>query len=144
MIDSKDLSKQKNRKETDKGQIRDRSGTTTRDPNPKPDNISCPQQQIVDLYHEILPELSRIRVWSEERQSALRARWKQAVKNSDGLKSNCFAWWEGFFQFIRQSEFLMGKVNQNSGQQPFKADLEWIVKKKNFIKILEGKYHREG
>jgi len=141
LIDSRNLTKRRDRKGTEKGQKRDRSGSTTRDPNPNPDTRLCPQQQIVDLYHEVLPELPKVRVWSKERQSALSARWNQGVENGDGLKSNCIEWWEGFFRYIRKSNFLMGNSERNNDQRPFRADLEWIVKKNSFIKIVEGKYH---
>jgi hypothetical protein len=140
-INNNMLEDEKNRKGTDKEQIRDRSGSTTKDPNPKPNKYVCPQSQIVDLYHDSLPELARVKIWSEERQAALRARWTQAVSNNNGLKSSSIEWWKGFFEYIKESDFLMGRTEPHTGRKRFKANLEWIVKKKNFINILEGKYH---
>ena len=102
---------------------------------------SCPHKQIVDLYHEKLSELPKVKVWSEERQAALRARWNQAVSNNTGMKSNCIEWWAGYFDFIHKSDFLMGRVDPLLGRKRFVPNLEWLVKKKSLINILEGKYH---
>jgi hypothetical protein len=141
LIDSKGLQRKEDRSGEKKGQKKDRSKDTTIDPNPNPTTFTCPQQAVVDLYHTELAELARVRIWSEERQAALRARWNQAVSNNNGHRSNSLEWWEGFFKYIGKSDFLMGRKGGKDGK-PFQANLEWIVKKKNFINILEGKYHR--
>jgi hypothetical protein len=141
LIENKELQDQRGRYEEKKGQIMDRSKDTTRYPNTNPNKSLCPQQQIVDLYHVQLRELPSVKVWSEERQAALRSRWNQAVSNNNGLKSNCIEWWAGYFDYVRDSDFLMGRVKPTSGRKQFIANLEWLVKKQNFINILEGKYH---
>jgi hypothetical protein len=110
------------------------------DINKDKEKTLCPQQKLVDLYHEVLPELPSVKVWSNERRAALRARWNEKAENSDGLKSDCIEWWEGFFKHVHTSDFLMGKVE--NGDRPFCADFEWLIKKSNFIKIIEGKYHK--
>jgi len=102
----------------------------------------CPQKEIVDLYHEKLPELPKVKVWSEQRQAVLRARWNEAVSNKNGIKSNSLEWWAGYFDYIRTSDFLMGRVDPSPGKNRFLSNLEWLMKKQNFINILEGKYHR--
>jgi hypothetical protein len=102
----------------------------------------CPQQQIVDLYHEKLPELPKVKIWSEQRKAALRARWNQAVSNNNGIKSNCLEWWAGYFDYIRTSDFLMGRIDPFPGKSRFLPNLEWLIKKQHFVNILEGKYHR--
>ena len=89
----------------------------------------CPQQKIVDLYHEVLPELRKVKIWSEARQKMMRQRWKHSGKTCS------LEWWREFFEYIKRSDFLMGKVKGE-----FQADLEWIVRPKNFVKIVEGKY----
>ena len=141
LIDSKDIQDFGNRKGTDKGQIRDRPGTSTKDPNPNPDTNLCPHQEIVELYHQILPELPGVKVWSEARRQQLFARWNSGITNEDGSPINSTDYWKGFFSHIRESEFLMGQSNGKPGQSPFRPDLEWMIKKANFIRIIEGKYH---
>jgi hypothetical protein len=94
----------------------------------------CPHQKIIDLYHEVLPELRRVRVWNGQREKYLRARWKEDPKRQD------LDWWKGLFEYVRKSPFLMGLVDSNNGRAPFQADLEWLVRPSNFNKVIEGKY----
>lgn len=101
---------------------------------------TCPHQAILDLYHKALPEFPSVRVWSEKRKSFLRARWKSGLKREDGTPINSLEYWKQFFEYIRQSDWLMGKINGRSGK-PFRGDIEWLITESNFIKIIEGKYH---
>jgi len=118
---------------------------------------SCPYQEIVNLYHEILPELPQCRVLNETRKSYLRARWreiltkpelmaimvpehKELVMHSDRQKG--LLWFERFFRYVAESDFLCGKVPPSKGRnKPFIADLEWLTRPNNFVKVLEGRYH---
>jgi hypothetical protein len=34
----------------------------------------------------------------------------------------------------------MGRA-QSNGRKPFEIDLEWICQSKNFVKVIEGKFH---
>jgi uncharacterized protein YdaU (DUF1376 family) len=94
----------------------------------------CPHENIISLYHEILPELPAIKKWSDKRKRMLKARWREEPKRQS------LDWWKGYFEFIKQSDFLMGKVDAVNGRKPFMADLEWVINESNMIKIIEGKY----
>lgn len=95
---------------------------------------NCPHQQIVGLYHQHLPSAIRVREWTPARAQALRARWREKPQRQN------LEWWERFFGYIAESDFLMGRAHSN-GRKPFEIDLEWICKSKNFVKIIEGKFH---
>lgn len=95
---------------------------------------TCPHQEIIDLYHRILPMGRQVRIWNEARRIKLRARWREDVKRQT------LAWWEKFFIYVAESDFLTGKTG-TTGRQPFEVDLEWIVTPANLVKIIEGKYH---
>lgn len=94
---------------------------------------SCPHQKIISLYHEILPTCPRIRDWTPARATQLRARWNEDKQRQD------LAWWRRFFEYVAKSDFLTGR-KASHGKEPFFADLEWITKSSNFVKIREGKY----
>ena len=94
---------------------------------------NCPHDEIIALYHKILPANPRVKVWNDTRKGYLRSRWREDESRQD------LSWWERFFTYISQSAFLTGRVDQ-SQRKPFIADLEWIVKPSNFVKIIEGKY----
>jgi hypothetical protein len=91
----------------------------------------CPHKEIIALYHEILPQCPRVRVWTPARATALRNRW-----NEDPERQSLDSW-RTFFEYVARCDFLVGR---GTGARPFFADLEWMVKSANFTKIIEGKY----
>ena len=95
---------------------------------------NCPHQQIIDLYHQTLPTAIRVREWTPARAQALRTRWREKPQRQS------LEWWERFFGYISESDFLMGRT-QAAGRKPFEIDLEWICQSKNFVKVIEGKFH---
>lgn len=98
----------------------------------KPGAKPCPQQEIVALYHEVLPELPGVREWTDTNAEALRARWKSAEKRQS------LDWWRNFFGYVRKSPFLMGERSN------FQASLGWLVKANNFAKVVNGNYDERG
>lgn len=95
-------------------------------------SVDCPHQRIIDSYHKRLPTLRKVKVWNEAREKLLRSRWRESEKHQS------IEFWDGLFDHVGQSSFLTGDVNG------FQADLEWIVRPTNFIKIIEGKYHNDN
>lgn len=93
----------------------------------KPDDT--PYDELVELYHSVLSDLSPWVKISTARKTALRSRWN----TSDNTKS--IEWWKDFFEHIKSSNFLMGRT-----KPPFNCNLDWILKENNFLKIVEGKY----
>lgn len=88
-----------------------------------------PHREIIALYHQLLPELPRVTTWPAHRQEALRARCREDPARLD------VAWWERFFrQLVRGSPLLMGQ------RGAWRADLEWLIKARNFAKVLDGAY----
>jgi hypothetical protein len=72
-----------------------------------------------------------VRAWSATSQKTLRSRWKE-YKERQSLD-----WWRNYFQYIRSSDFLMGR------KKDFQADLHWIIKPRNMEVILNGRYHND-
>jgi len=97
---------------------------------PVKDVDTCPQSKIVELYHQILPTMPSIKVWTEKRKKLLQARWREDEKRQD------LDYWERFFGYVAKSDFLCGRTDK-----PFNCDLEWMLNASNFVKIIEGKYH---
>lgn len=94
----------------------------------------CPHQEVLALYHELLPANPRIKVWDGARAEALRTRWREDPKRQS------LDYWRRFFVHVSASEFLTGR-REGRGERPFLPGLEWMVKKANFAKIIEGRYH---
>jgi len=133
-VPNKKEDRQEDNQRTGKGQPKD---TDKNDKNDKKIiHTSVPHQKIIDLYHAILPELPEVIKWTPARKAMLKARWDED-KEVQNLK-----WWEGYFKHVSQSKFLMGKSRPPAGREvPFQADLEWLIRPSNFVKVREGKYH---
>ena len=104
----------------------------------------CNHQAVIDLYHQHLPTLRRVEVWNDARKGYLRQRWREVALELSAeqqvTEEVMSDYWARLFNYVGESKFLMGKVNDKSGRV-FTADLEWILKPSNFAKIVEGKYH---
>ena len=101
----------------------------------------CPHQQIIDIYHQILPELPKVVAWNKTRESHLKQRWRELfVEYECKSTEEGLDWFKNdFFQFVKNSRFLTGKVSSN-GRRAFLANLPWVIKPENFAKIIERKY----
>lgn len=100
----------------------------------------CPFTELVDLYHELLPELPRLKKHTSARQSSARGRWREtwAGLRKEGKphdKQALLAYFRRFFSYVSQSDFLMGRVTDWS------ADFEWLFTAKGFARVVEGNYH---
>lgn len=111
----------------------DRKGKDSTYIHGKTDVSPCPQSEIVDLYHERCPSLPRIQKLTPARQQAIRARWRSELPTLED--------WSDFFDVVSQSTFLTGGAPPNGGRsKPFVADIDFLTKQGNVVKIMEGKY----
>lgn len=94
---------------------------------------SCPHMDIIALYHEILPELRAVRTWEDDRQRLLRSRWNSSPDRQS------LEWWRTYFTQVRDMPWLMGQRAGRDGNT-FQCTLEWLVRPKNFAKVIEGNY----
>jgi hypothetical protein len=102
----------------------------------------CPHQQLIALYHEVLPNNPRIREWTETRRGYLQARWREKfVAGKYATAEDGLRWWRKFFAHVAKSKFLIGGAEARPGRARFVADLEWLVRPQNFARVIEGKYH---
>lgn len=94
----------------------------------------CPHQEIIKLYHEILPVLPPVKIWNKVRMAKLRQLWKEDKKRQS------LDYWFRFFTYVSESDFLMGRT-----EKPFHGvNLEWLITQKNFTKIIERNYENRG
>ena len=94
----------------------------------------CPHEAIIALWAEVLPELRQPRTWIGARRDHLRARWRESRERQS------LEWWRELFGYVRQSDFLMGRV-QSRDRRPFDCGLDWLVMPANFAKVIDGNYH---
>ena len=97
----------------------------------------CPHNDIIALYAKKLPMGTQVREWTAARQQMLKARWREKPERQS------LDWWEHFFGYVAESDFLTGKVSSR-GSRPFTVSLPWLCKSENFAKVLEGQYENKG
>lgn len=84
---------------------------------------------ILKKYDQHRGNLPRVRVFSEKRKKAMKARIKE-----HGLDVV-----EDMLKLVYSSSFLQGDNREN-----WTADFDWIFNKSNFIKIIEGNYQNKS
>jgi len=99
----------------------------------------CPQQEILGLYANELPDLAQPRVWNGAREKNLRNRWAWVLADLKKKDKPCdkaagLAFFQRMFAYVGKSDLLMGRSGKWS------ASLPWIVGAENFAKIIEGNY----
>ncbi len=90
---------------------------------------SCPHAEVIDLYHEMLPELQKVvksRWGGSQRARDLLARWREDERHQD------LQFWKWFFEIVRTNPHWLGENGRG-----WKADLAWLLRRQNFDKVLE-------
>jgi hypothetical protein len=106
---------------------------------------ACPHRRLLALYRENLGELPqpRAELWEGSAGAeAMRQRWKwllTAKRDESGERYATTAaegveWFVRFFQTVAESPLLMGRKGR------WRADLQWLMKRENFIKVVAGNY----
>lgn len=105
----------------------------------------CPAEQLVALYHELLPELPRCRTMLDARAKALRRRWRWVLssRKPDGERRACdtpagLAWFRAFFERVRHSDWLMGRTPPGAGHQGWQCDLDFLLSDKGVKAVVES------
>lgn len=93
-------------------------------------------RELLDCYHEVLPYLPRVKVWTKKRAGALAARIRERCR--DGKPADSIGYWRKFFEQVAASDFLSGRAGD------WRADLEWLITSGNFTKVIEGKYENRN
>jgi len=96
------------------------------------DAAAPPFDEIVETYHDTLPELRPVKRITREREKLMAERWRKELQT--------LARWREYFEYIRGSDFLMGRKAPRDDRPPFSADFDFLLKEKTVIGCAEGKY----
>jgi uncharacterized protein YdaU (DUF1376 family) len=91
----------------------------------------CKLSEVVDVYHDLLNGLPKVRMLDKKRQTALNSRQREYPKSKE------LDWWHSFFSAASESKFLMG---ESSGDRSWRADFDFLISPKGFKGVIEGKY----
>ena len=105
---------------------------------------TCQADEIVNLYHDILPEMPAVRLMTEARKKALKSFWAFVLtsKKSDGTSrasdaETALAWTGAYFQRARDNDFLMGRGTKASGHEGWACSLDFLLSEKGRIQVIE-------
>ena len=92
----------------------------------------CQYEKIKSEYNRVLSERPQVEILSDARKTKLRSIWNM---NKD---FQTVQFWTDFFEYVKQSDFLMGRSNSD-----YKGcDFDFLLQKSKFIKTYEGGYHQ--
>lgn len=101
-------------------------------------------QGLIDLWHEILPELPGVAVMNADRQQAARdfRDWVLTSKRKDGTHrattdDEMLAWARDFFTRARSNDFLMGRGPKSPDHQNWRCSFEYLLSAKGMQKVIE-------
>jgi len=94
---------------------------------------AVPIKKIINLYHETCSQNPRVIKVTPARAQIIKSRWRNELTSLED--------WERYFTAVSQSAFLTGRVPANgSRSKPFIADIDFLTKQGNVVKVMEGKY----
>lgn len=94
----------------------------------------CPYKEIVDLFNNLLPQLSSVKIINDKRKRDIKKLW-DFHKDHQSLD-----WWKDYFSFVSNIDFLMGGNNNSTEYKNWKADFDFLINLNKFAKIVEGAY----
>lgn len=105
---------------------------------------TCPTQAVIDLYHEVLPELPTVRLLNDQRRKAIANfwRWVLTSKRRDGTpraqtSDQALTWISGYFARAKQNDFLMGRIERNEMHAGWRCDLDFLLTEKGKKHVIE-------
>jgi uncharacterized protein YdaU (DUF1376 family) len=104
----------------------------------------CPSKEIIEAYHDLLPEMPRVRVESESRAKSIRSfwRWVLTSKKDDGTSratnaDEGLAWVKAYFSRARSNDFLMGRTHHSGPHHAWRCDFDFLMSEKGKKQVIE-------
>lgn len=101
-------------------------------------------QDLVSLYHEVLPELPGVRVMDKAREQALRDFWDWVLNSHlpDGARratndGEALAWTRKFFERARSNDFIMGRGQRPPEHANWRCSIEYLLSSRGIKKVVE-------
>lgn len=106
----------------------------------KKPSLSC--EQIVDVYHQVLPEAQSIRILTDKRRNLIRSFWQKAGKVTQQLDGHKFTLndWESYLSYIASNcrWMLENRPDQRTGKTWRRKSLEYFLNVDVYAKTREG------
>lgn len=113
---------------------------------------TCPFDEIVAVYHEVLPELPGVRVLKPggDRHKAIAGLWKWVMTSTraGGIRrattqEEGVAWMRDYFTRARDNDFIMGREPRGAGHENWEADIDYLCTERGMKRVIEKTRHPE-
>ncbi|EKL5076354.1 DNA replication protein [Escherichia coli] len=118
------------------------SATADKKSDKKKPSVSC--QDVVDAYHEILPEAPRIRALNDKRKNQIRAFWRKAGVITRQLDGHGFTMqdWRNYLSYVGENCRWMfeERPNHQRGTIWHKKGFDFLLNDNTYLKVREGEH----
>ncbi len=118
------------------------SATADKKSDKKKPSVSC--QDVVDAYHEILPEAPRIRALNDKRKNQIRTFWRKAGVITRQLDGHGFTMqdWRNYLSYVGENCRWMFEERQNHqrGTVWHKKGFDFLLNDNTYLKVREGEH----
>lgn len=105
---------------------------------------TCPTQSVVDLYHEVLPNLPKVRLTNTVRTKAIANLWKFVLTTNtpEGLprassSAEALSWIRKYFTQALSNDFLMGRCQKSADHAGWECDIDFLMSPKGMTQVIE-------
>lgn len=118
------------------------SATADKKSDKKKPSVSC--QDVVDAYHEILPEAPRIRALNDKRKNQIRTFWRKAGVITRQLDGHVFTMqdWRNYLSYVGENCRWMfeERPNHQRGTVWHKKGFDFLLNDNTYLKVREGEH----
>lgn len=118
------------------------SATADKKSDKKKPSVSC--QDVVDAYHEILPEAPRIRALNDKRKNQIRTFWRKAGVITRQLDGHGFTMqdWRNYLSYVGENCRWMfeERPNHQRGTVWHKKGFDFLLNDNTYLKAREGEH----
>ncbi|HFO9757272.1 TPA: DNA replication protein [Escherichia coli] len=118
------------------------SATSDKKSDKKKPSVSC--QDVVDAYHEILPEAPRIRALNDKRKNQIRTFWRKAGVITRQLDGHGFTMqdWRNYLIYVGENCRWMfeERPNHQRGTVWHKKGFDFLLNDNTYLKVREGEH----
>ncbi|HBU6986483.1 TPA: DNA replication protein [Escherichia coli] len=108
----------------------------------KKPSVSC--QDVVDAYHEILPEAPKIRALNDKRKNQIRTFWRKAGVITRQLDGHGFTMqdWRNYLNYVGENCRWMfeDRPNHQRGTVWHKKGFDFLLNDNTYLKVREGEH----
>ncbi|MEH3801326.1 DNA replication protein [Escherichia coli] len=118
------------------------SATADKKSDKKKTSVSC--QDVVDAYHEILPEAPKIRALNDKRKNQIRTFWRKAGVITRQLDGHGFTMqdWRNYLSYVGENCRWMfeERPNHQRGTVWHKKGFDFLLNDNTYLKVREGEH----